>query len=122
MSTVTRQDDEWVDIWKDILSGGAPRWKNDEIFEFDTKHLELLREHLSSSSSSSSPSSILVPMCGDCLFIKTSIQNGFKVVGIEYSHDAVQKLIERVADVEGADRFLATKNTQQSLVVHVMFD
>jgi hypothetical protein len=93
--SAARSDAQWNDMWKDIIDGGNARWKNDELFDFDTKHLKLMQRHLPSDVDAKSVS-ILVPMCGDCKFIPTAMSHGFRLVGVEYARSGVEKLIERV--------------------------
>lgn len=81
----------WNEVWKDILGGGNKRWKDgEEINNFEVAYNLLVEEGVLSAASQ--PSSIFVPLCGDCRFVHYAHSRGNSVAGLDGVGAALETL------------------------------
>ena len=90
------QREKWGGTWKDIIAGGALRWKEHEAGDFDQKHADMLVAH----GLQWPHARVLIPLAGDCRFVPLAVQsNAGAVHAVELVPEAAARLRERI---EGA--------------------
>lgn len=85
----------WKDTWADILNGGSPRWKVDDI---DAKKIALA--HIMEHSSLDGPMHILCPLAGDDSFVHYAWSQGHHVTAIDIVPDALKAMRGQFGDME----------------------
>lgn len=83
----------WASTWKDILSGGSPRWKVDDVAA-KQQALSYISKHLSETQQQQPETSpenvkILCPLAGDDPFVHQAWKQGYSVTSIDLVPDAV---------------------------------
>eukprot|EP00579_Thalassiosira_antarctica_P000233 CAMPEP_0201867028 /NCGR_PEP_ID=MMETSP0902-20130614/1426_1 /ASSEMBLY_ACC=CAM_ASM_000551 /TAXON_ID=420261 /ORGANISM="Thalassiosira antarctica, Strain CCMP982" /LENGTH=224 /DNA_ID=CAMNT_0048392129 /DNA_START=76 /DNA_END=750 /DNA_ORIENTATION=- len=77
----------WKDTWADILDGGHPRWKVDDL---DAKKVALA--HIVEHGSPDGPMHILCPLAGDDSFVHYAWSQGHHVTAIDIVPDALKAM------------------------------
>lgn len=78
----------WANTWKDILNGGASRWKVDDV-GLKRKALSQIVAYASKHGSSSKTLDILCPLAGDDPFVHHAWEEGHSVTSIDIVPEAV---------------------------------
>ena len=89
----------WSDAWADILNGGSPRWKVDDL-NAKKIALDYITQHTTTSStaddgrqqgeSNTQPLRILCPLAGDDPFIHYAYSQGHEVTAIDIVPEALE--------------------------------
>ncbi len=85
----------WSNTWKDILSGGNPRWKitSEESHE---KAYSQFRKHVLKGDETSDDTvkgiSVLCPLAGDDPFVRLLFRKGYSVTSIDLVAEAVEEM------------------------------
>lgn len=78
----------WSNTWKDIISGGNPRWKINNT-ESHNKALSHFQEYVKGEPSKIS---VFCPLAGDDPFVHLLFQKGYSVTTIDLVPDAVEEM------------------------------
>lgn len=69
--------------FKDIAAGGSLRWKQGELVkDWETQHSNIVQ--FVDPAKADSPPRVLVPLAGDCAFVKYGWDQGFDVTAVEW--------------------------------------
>eukprot|EP00931_Biecheleriopsis_adriatica_P078146 TRINITY_DN51613_c0_g1_i1.p1 TRINITY_DN51613_c0_g1~~TRINITY_DN51613_c0_g1_i1.p1 ORF type:complete len:269 (-),score=50.93 TRINITY_DN51613_c0_g1_i1:189-995(-) len=83
-------------VYEDIKRGGALRWKaGEKVKDWETQH-ENIRQFVDPQCRGDVPT-LLVPLSGDCAYVKYAWDMGFHVTAVEWSSVAVGTLLEQFA-------------------------
>lgn len=85
----------WSETWKDIIQGGSPRWKVDDM---DAKKQAL--GHILKYSAAESPLSILCPLAGDDSFVFHAWSEGHEVTAIDLVPEALAAMRQQFGSPE----------------------
>lgn len=78
-------------VFEDINAGGSLRWKMGEtVKDWETQHANIAQ--FLDPSKASPPPRVLVPLAGDCAYVKHGWDKGFDVTAVEWSSVAVETL------------------------------
>jgi len=83
----------WFEKWSNIAAGGIAGWKDGEHLLNHKVAYEFLATH--NVPLSPAPRTILVPLCGDSLFVPFAFSRGHRVVAIDLVPVAIQALQKR---------------------------
>lgn len=102
---ITSMSSGWSTTWKDILSGGNPRWKIDDLSRKQTALETILKYYAHANSNNANeaagddkpkqqprPLSILCPLAGDDLFVVNAWKHGHKVTAIDFVSEAIEAM------------------------------
>lgn len=93
------EDSFWSDLWNDILAGGNPRWKVDDLKAKEGALSAITSHEVGSEPSSSDRKlSILCPLAGDDLFVPYSWGQGHSVTAIDLVPAAVAAMRKQFPD------------------------
>jgi len=83
-------------VYDDIKNGGSLRWKiGEKVKDWETQH-DNIKQFLDPQSCGDAPK-LLVPLSGDCAYVKHAWDMGFQVTAVEWSSVAVGTLLDQFA-------------------------
>lgn len=85
----------WKDTWTDILNGGHPRWKVDDLDAKKSALAHIVEHH----NGSSSPMRILCPLAGDDPFVHYAWSQGHDVTAIDIVPEALKAMRGQFGDM-----------------------
>lgn len=104
----------WSTIWTDVEQAPFSLWKSHELLAFDKFHLQLLATALGGAERLTR-AKIVVPLAGDCLFVKTAVETAqCDVAAIEFVPRACDLLCARF---EGTVEFWRSKRADDMLLI-----
>lgn len=86
----------WRDTWRDILAGGSPRWKVDNL-EYKERALQHIVEH----SERKENLNILCPLVGDDQFVFQAFMRGHSVYAIDLVPEALAEIRKQFDNQDG---------------------
>ena len=99
----------WKNTWQDILSGGAKRWKVDDI---SAKQIALGHILQHTQTNNRQPLKILCPLAGDDLFVHYAWSQGHDVTAIDLVPEALEAMRHQFGDVND----WSSADTEEGLV------
>eukprot|EP00013_Stygamoeba_regulata_P011159 CAMPEP_0177688034 /NCGR_PEP_ID=MMETSP0447-20121125/34448_1 /TAXON_ID=0 /ORGANISM="Stygamoeba regulata, Strain BSH-02190019" /LENGTH=236 /DNA_ID=CAMNT_0019198319 /DNA_START=61 /DNA_END=771 /DNA_ORIENTATION=- len=88
----------WDDLWTDIVSGGNMRWKRGEAEGNYKRQFEFLHRELTKHHPDRSTFRFLVPLSGDCPFVRYAWSLGHSVCAVDLSKVALAALRAQFAE------------------------
>eukprot|EP00580_Thalassiosira_gravida_P018081 CAMPEP_0201675020 /NCGR_PEP_ID=MMETSP0494-20130426/38508_1 /ASSEMBLY_ACC=CAM_ASM_000839 /TAXON_ID=420259 /ORGANISM="Thalassiosira gravida, Strain GMp14c1" /LENGTH=232 /DNA_ID=CAMNT_0048157319 /DNA_START=93 /DNA_END=791 /DNA_ORIENTATION=+ len=90
----------WKDTWADILNGGSPRWKVDNLDAKEKALAHIIEHHHAGGSSPDNcePMRILCPLAGDDPFVQYAWSKGHDVTAIDIVPDALKAMRSQFGD------------------------
>ncbi|KAL3904384.1 MAG: hypothetical protein SGILL_010091 [Bacillariaceae sp.] len=89
----------WANTWKDILSGGSPRWKVDDV-AIKQQALSYISKYMGSEQQQEEKKQnirILCPLAGDDPFVHFAWKQGYSVTAIDLVPDALGAIRKQFA-------------------------
>jgi len=88
----------WKDTWADILNGGSPRWKVDDLAAKKIALAHIMENHSLKREAGDGPMRILCPLAGDDSFVHYAWSQGHHVTAIDIVPDALKAMRQQFGD------------------------